>query len=365
MSIQLRNSCAFHCCHLMLSVFSFFFIPCYFFLTILSFFTSLGRITLWVHLLWIHHFVFCLCLIRSILTRLNFSYTNWRTNVYAVHTVNYIPSISKIPSTSLSFFSLFWLGKLLVTNIVFKARTRLSLCKCVGATPVPKGFAILFFCQLRVTDSNSFSTVSHRIGEFDLSFILLVKQGGNPRPWLVTQRTGSRFVLISGLISQTFLPFSKNLLTVDKLLSCGVSSIRWLSKYSSVWRHTAFRYIVSVLRWSINQTQRHVMSCKCVFGSGSVMVLSWSGNYRQVNSQSFIVNALDLWSIEVFHPLLVVLGTPLTDQAISLFLLDEYTMPMLKSFGNTCQNWELVQIRFPSSSTWIRLTIYETWVRLA
>ena len=34
---------------------------------------------------------------------------------------------------------------------------------------------------------------------------LLFKQGGHPQPWLVTQRRGSRFVLISGLINQTYL----------------------------------------------------------------------------------------------------------------------------------------------------------------
>ena len=63
---------------------------------------------------------------------------------------------------------------------------------------------------------------------FDVHHVFQVftnMQGGHPRPWLVTQRRGSRFVLISGLISQTYLQnhrFEERLQLLNKLLQCVV-----------------------------------------------------------------------------------------------------------------------------------------------
>ena len=64
---------------------------------------------------------------------------------------------------------------------------------------------------------------------FDVHHVFQVftnMQGGHPRPWLVTQRRGSRFVLISGLISQTYLQnhrFEERLQLLNKLLHYVVS----------------------------------------------------------------------------------------------------------------------------------------------
>ena len=117
-------------------------------------------------------------------------------------------------------------------------------------------------------------------------------------------------------LSTVDLQFSLNRCAVFFISLCDCT--KEPPKYSSVWRHTAFRYTVSVLSRGINETHRDMISCKCVFGSGSVMVLSLSDSYRQVNFSSGTVTVIDLWSIEVFHPMLGVLDTPSTYKAIVL-----------------------------------------------